>query len=87
MKPHIFKGGMVVDNNFPKNLEFLRKKKGVTLDEFGEFLDEDPAMIAKWETGEESPNIDVALDIADYFGLSFQRLVTEDLEKNSLVSE
>jgi len=70
-----------VDNNFPKNLEFLRKRNGVTLEELGEVFGVDNSMIAKWETGEESPNIDVGLDISKYFGVSFQEMIAKDLSK------
>ena len=58
------------------NLINLRKAKGVTQATLGEALSYSDKTISKWERGEAIPDVYVLLQIADYFGVDLEYLIT-----------
>ena len=67
---------------FNEKLQELRKGKGLTQEELAKDLFVSRTAISKWESGRGYPNIDSLKDIAKYFGVT----VDELLSKNQLLA-
>lgn len=66
-------------NYFADNIRYLRKQRGFTQTELGERLGKAKTTIASYEQGVRNPtNNDLRL-IANYFHISTERLLNEDL--------
>jgi transcriptional regulator with XRE-family HTH domain len=63
---------------FNEKLQELRKKKGLTQEELGEALFVSRTAISKWESGRGYPNIDSLKDIAKFFSVSIDELLSSD---------
>ena len=63
---------------FNQKLEDLRKKKGLTQDELAKSLYVSRTAISKWELGRGYPNIDSIKDIARFFGVTIDELLSSD---------
>ena len=59
------------------NLIFLRKNAGLTQLEFGEKFNYTDKTVSRWENGSVLPSIEVLKDIADFYGVSVDYLITE----------
>lgn len=60
-----------------QNLTFLRKKAGMTQIEFGERFNYTDKTVSRWENGTIIPSVDVLKQIADFYGVSVDYLLTE----------
>ena len=72
------------------NLVFLRKKAGLTQLEFGEKFNYTDKTVSRWESGTILPNVDVLKQIADFYGVSVDYLLTEhhsSKEFNSVIAQ
>ena len=65
---------------FGEKLSFLRKAQGLTLAALGEVLDVHNTYISQLEKGRRIPNADMILKIADYFELTTDQLMRDELE-------
>jgi transcriptional regulator with XRE-family HTH domain len=63
-----------------EKLRTLRKRRGLTVRQLGDRLGVDHSHITKIETGENIPSLPLAIKIADFFGISVDQLVRDDLE-------
>jgi transcriptional regulator with XRE-family HTH domain len=63
---------------FNEKLQLLRKQKGLTQEELGEILFVSRTAISKWESGRGYPNIDSLKEIAKFFGLTVDQLLSCD---------
>lgn len=75
------------DMAFGENLERIRKAQKVSQKQLGNALGLTQQMISSYEKGFSAPNIDVLLQIAEYFNVSLDDLVgfhPENPEKNSI---
>ena len=61
------------------NIKYLRKMDGLTQEEFAERFGVSRQSVAKWESGESTPDIMKCRDIADHYELSLDSLVMIDL--------
>ena len=59
------------------NLIFLRKNAGLTQLEFGEKFNYTDKTVSRWENGSIIPSVEILKQIADYYGVSLDYLVTE----------
>jgi len=64
---------------FPKNLQFLRKKKNLTQAQLASKIDVDQTTIGRWEDGNREPTIGNASNIAEVFQVSLLDLLDKDL--------
>ena len=64
-----------------KNLQTLRKSKGMTQQELAKQVNYSDKSISKWELGYALPSVDILLDFASYYGVSLDFLVTEHQEE------
>ena len=59
------------------NLIFLRKNAGLTQLEFGEKFNYTDKTVSRWENGSIIPSVEVLKQIADFYGVSIDYLVSE----------
>ena len=67
---------MEIKDCFMKNLTALRKGAGLTQAELAEKLNYSDKAVSKWERGESLPDIYVLKQIADFFGLTVDGLIS-----------
>lgn len=60
-----------------ENLTFLRKKAGFTQLEFGDKFSYSDKTVSKWENGSVLPSVDVLKQIADFYGVSTDYILSE----------
>ena len=73
-----------------ENLTFLRKKAGFTQLELGEKFNYSDKTVSKWEQGDILPSVDVLKNIADFYGVSVDYVLSEhtsNREFNSIVKK
>ena len=63
---------------FNAKLQELRKKKGLTQEELAEALYVSRTAISKWESGRGYPSIDSLREIAKYFSVTIDELLSTD---------
>ena len=61
---------------FNQKLQELRKQKGLTQEELAEALCVSRAAVAKWESGRGYPNLESLKDIAKFFSLTIDELLS-----------
>ena len=61
---------------FNKKLQQLRKEKGITQEELAKSLYVSRTAVSKWESGRGYPNLDSLKDIAKYFDISIDELLS-----------
>ena len=61
---------------FHKNLQALRKRRGLTQEELAQVLYVSRAAVSKWESGRGYPNIDSLKAIAAFFGVTIDGLLS-----------
>ncbi|MBQ1862878.1 MAG: helix-turn-helix transcriptional regulator [Clostridia bacterium] len=66
--------------SFNMKLRTLRKMKGMKQRELAEALGVALSTIAMWETANREPNFAMIRKIADYFSVSIEQLVNDDIE-------
>lgn len=70
---------------FAKNLRYLRSKEGIGQTELAlELGRKSPSSVCEWEKGRYTPKLPVLTKIADIFDVSFNELVSIDLEERDL---
>ena len=63
---------------FNEKLQELRKNKGLTQEELAEALYVSRPAISKWESGRGYPSIDSLKEIAKYFSVTIDELLSSD---------
>ena len=58
-----------------EKIRALRKRTGLSQEEFAEKLDVSRQAVSKWELGSAVPTADKLVDIADFFGVSLDYLM------------
>lgn len=66
-------------NYFYDNLKYLRAKKKMSMEKFGEYINQSSANISRWENKNNGITIDVANDVAKRLGYSLGELIEKDL--------
>jgi transcriptional regulator with XRE-family HTH domain len=73
-------------NFFPKNLRYLRKKKGQNQSELSKLVNKKQNTIGNWENSVSEPGIRELTMLSQYFGVSLEDLVASDLEAMDRIS-
>ena len=68
------------------NLVFLRKNAGLTQLEFGEKFNYTDKTVSRWENGSIIPSVEILKQIADFYGVSLDYLVTEHKSSKEFTS-
>jgi len=63
---------------FSEKLQELRKQKGITQEELADKLCVSRSAVSKWEIGRGYPSLDSLKDIAKFFSLSIDELLSSD---------
>lgn len=66
------------------NLYSLRKRNKLTQEQLAEELNVSRQVIAKWEKGESTPDLQHSMKIADFFGVTLDALVNHNTEETGL---
>ena len=72
-------------NMISKNLKSLRKKYNYTQDDIAEKLNVSRQSIAKWESGESTPDIYNCVKLAELFNVKLDDLVNHSEEETGIV--
>lgn len=63
---------------FSEKLQQLRKQKELTQEQLAEKLYVSRAAVSKWESGKGYPNLESLKDIAEFFAISLDELLSDD---------
>ena len=63
--------------NLGNNLYNLRKKRGLSQEEFAEKIHISRQAVSKWERGEAFPDIENLIEIAEFYGVTIDELVNK----------
>ena len=62
--------GIMSTMELSKRLKEIREEKGLSQRELAKLLNIDKSTVAKYETGERSPDADMIVKLADFFDVS-----------------
>ena len=67
-------------------LKELRKEKGLTQEQLAEQLNTSNRSISRWETGNNLPDLNMLITLAEYYGVEVREIIdgerkTENVEK------
>lgn len=65
--------------NFAKKLTSLRQKRGLSQKELSERLGVSWQTVSKWEANQAKPDMEKIIDISDFFGISIDYLLKDDV--------
>ena len=68
-------------------LKELRKEKGVTQEQLAETLGVSGRTVSRWETGFNMPDLDVLIQIADYYDVELRELLDGERRSESMNEE
>lgn len=71
-------------SRFGEKLRYLRQKRGLTMRELADALGfKSHGFIGDLESGRKYPSLDLAVKVADYFGVTVDQLARDDVEVTS----
>lgn len=65
----------------------LRKEKGLTQEQLAEKLNVTGRTISRWETGRNMPDLDVLIEMADYYKLDIRELIDGERKGEQMEEE
>lgn len=68
---------------FWKNIAYLRKQLGFTQDKMANELNVSRSRLSSWEENRAKPWLMTLVRVSQYFGLSMEEMVVQDLEKEA----
>ena len=71
-----------IKSNVAKNLVYLRQKSKLTQGELANKINYTDKSISKWEHGDAIPSVEVLSEIADFFGVTIDFLISDNAEQN-----
>ncbi|GEN75313.1 helix-turn-helix domain-containing protein [Chryseobacterium hagamense] len=71
---------------FGINIKKIRQVKGLSQKAFADLFDLNRGVISSYEEGRAEPKIETILKVANHFNLNLDKLLTETLQVNQLVS-
>ena len=66
---------------FCEKLINLRKEKGISQEEFGNIIDVSRQSVSKWELGQTKPDVDKIKKICEFYNISFDYLLDDNLNE------
>ena len=58
-----------------KNLQILRKEKGLTQEQIAEKYNVSRRTVSRWETGTNIPDLDILISLSDFYGVDLRKLL------------
>lgn len=71
---------------FGTNIKKIRQVKGLSQKAFADLFDLNRGVISSYEEGRAEPKIETILKVANHFNLNLDKLLTETIQVNQLVS-
>ena len=71
---------------FGTNIKKIRQVKGLSQKAFADLFDLNRGVISSYEEGRAEPKIETILKVANHFNLNLDKLLTEIIQVNQLVS-
>lgn len=68
-------------------LKALRKEKDVTQEELAEVLNVSRRTVSRWETGSNMPDLDILVEMADYYGVDIRELLDGERRSEQMNKE
>lgn len=56
-------------------LKELRREKGVTQEQLAEIMGVSGRTVSRWETGSNMPDLDILIEVAEYYGVELRELL------------
>ena len=69
---------------FDSNIRYLRKQENLSQEEFAERFGVSRQSVAKWESGESTPDVYKCREISDYYDLSIDALISFKLDGSEM---
>lgn len=70
-----------------KFIKTLRREKNLTQEQFAEEMNVSRRTVSRWETGNNMPDLDVLIDMADFFDVDLRELINGEKEGKKMDSE
>lgn len=74
-------------NYFAKNLKYLIKRYGTNQEELASYLNAAQTTVSNYINTRSEPDLKMLVKIHQYFGLSLDALVFEDLENSKIITD
>ena len=74
-------------NFLSKNLQYLRKKKGISQAEMSKYIDTTRSTWANYESNASEPDISKLFEIAKLFNVTLDELILKDLSYNQNLND
>lgn len=68
-------------------LKELRREKDVTQEQLAEVMRVSRRTVSRWETGSNMPDIDILIDVADYYGIDVRELLDGERRNGHMDAE
>lgn len=68
-------------------LKQLRKEKNITQEQFAEMMHVSRRTVSRWETGSNMPDLDILIEIADYYDVDLRDLLDGERKSEQMDQE
>lgn len=68
-------------------LKILRKQKGLTQEQFAEMVHVSNRTVSRWENGNHMPDIDILIQISDYYEIDLRELLDGERKSEQMNQE
>lgn len=68
-------------------LKELRKEKNITQEQFAEMMNVSRRTVSRWETGSNMPDLDMLIEIADYYDVDLRDLLDGERKSEQMNKE
>ena len=68
-------------------LKELRKEKGLTQEQFAEQFNVSRRSVSRWETGNNMPDLDTLIEMADYYEIDLRELLDGERKSEKMNEE
>jgi len=68
-------------------LKELRKEKDITQEQFAEIMGVSSRTVSRWETGVNMPDLDLLIQIADYYGMEIREVLDGERKSEKMNKE
>lgn len=68
---------------FGEKLQFLRKEKAISQEQFAEVMNVSRQAVSKWELNQSYPEVDKIIEVSNYFGVSLDELMNDKKESSN----
>ena len=68
-------------------LKELRKEKNLTQEQLAEYLNTSRRTISRWETGNNLPDLDILIELSDYYDVDLRELIDGERKSEQMDRE